>query len=159
MRAVPNINPGGTGRAAVRWRLISGALALAALSIAHMRGAAADDATMGRTYYHTYCASCHGVKADGHGPVAPILAPPPADLRLLSQRYGYPLPVGKIAGFIDGRVTVPAHGDRDMPVWGERFNEIPLEGAAREAEVHSRIAMIIAYLQTIQKQRLGAKSD
>lgn len=56
-----------------------------------------------------------------------------------------------MAGFIDGRAAVPAHGDREMPVWDERSNEIPLEGAACETEIHSRIAMIIAYLQTIQQ--------
>jgi mono/diheme cytochrome c family protein len=136
-------------------RLVAATLGLAAIggllaAGGAATGAATGDVGQGRTYYRRYCASCHGMRADGSGPVAPVLSKAPADLRLLSRRYGYPLPADKIAGFVDGRTVVPAHGDRDMPVWGERFNEIPLEGAPREAEIHSRIAKIIAYLQTIQ---------
>src|SRR5271167_1197559 len=54
--------------------------------------AAADDVARGRVLYLRNCASCHGVKGDGRGPVAPALKAPPSDLRLLSLRYGNPLP-------------------------------------------------------------------
>jgi hypothetical protein len=37
-----------------------------------------------------------------------------------------------------------------MPVWGERFHEINAEGSTREAEIHTRIAKIVAYLNSIQ---------
>jgi mono/diheme cytochrome c family protein len=107
----------------------------------------------GRILYMRYCSACHGPNADGRGPVAKVLETPPADLRDLSKRYGSPLPAAKIASFIDGRAAVAAHGDRDMPVWGERFNDIPDEGQARERAVADRIAKIIAYIESIQQSR------
>ena len=45
----------------------------------------ADETAEGRTYYMRYCASCHGVEADGHGNVAPALAQPPSDLKHLAE--------------------------------------------------------------------------
>ena len=62
-----------------------------------------------------YCA-CHGLTGEGNGPVARSLVTPPANLRLLSDRYGNPLPGDQVARFIDGRADVRAHGPRDMPV-------------------------------------------
>jgi mono/diheme cytochrome c family protein len=103
----------------------------------------------GRTLYLDYCASCHGLNADGQGPVARALSTPPANLRLLSERYGSPLPADQIARFIDGRADVKAHGRRDMPVWGEeawKYNGKGSKGQARDW-----VAKVIAYLQSIQK--------
>jgi mono/diheme cytochrome c family protein len=88
-------------------------------SIATAMAAGTDDVAQGRFLYLQYCASCHGRYADGKGPVVPALSTPPANLRLLSERYGNPLPEDQIARFIDGRADVKAHGPRDMPVWGE----------------------------------------
>lgn len=112
----------------------------------------AGDAARGRALYLRYCASCHGVKGDGRGPVAAALKTSPSDLRLLSHRYGTPLPEDQIAGFIDGRADVVAHGPRDMPVWGERVWQYP-EGKGPPSHVTSRIADLVAYLQSIQERR------
>src|SRR6202050_153540 len=46
----------------------------------------------GREIYTENCASCHGLSGEGDGPVARVLTTPPANLRLLSERYGNPLP-------------------------------------------------------------------
>src|SRR5271167_3669101 len=73
----------------------------------------------GRALYLQHCAACHGVKGNGHGVLEPELSTPPADLRLLSKRYGNPLEEDQIAKFMDGRADIKAHGPRDMPVWGE----------------------------------------
>src|SRR5271167_1330960 len=112
--------------------------------------AAADQVERGRLLYMRNCASCHGVKGDGHGPVAALLKTPPADLRLLSLRYGNPLPEDQIARFIDGRADIAAHGPRDMPVWGEGVWEYP-EGNGPSGQVTSRVADLVAYLQSIQE--------
>ena len=40
-------------------------------------------------------------------------------------------PRGRDCCQIDGRTVVPAHGSREMPVWGERFGE--MGGVARSA--------------------------
>jgi mono/diheme cytochrome c family protein len=109
--------------------------------------AAADDVAQGRALYLQHCASCHGLTADGHGPMASALTTPPANLRHLSERYGNPLPEDQIARYIDGRADVKAHGPRDMPVWGKRFYS---EGQGSERQVQDMIAKLVAYLQSIQ---------
>jgi mono/diheme cytochrome c family protein len=121
--------------------------AICALVLCCLVGIArADDVAKGRAIYLHYCASCHGNSGEGNGPLAPILTTPPANLRLLYQRYGNPLPEDQIAKFIDGRATVKAHGPRDMPVWGERFYA---ETGNRE-QVKKMIDQLVAYLQSIQ---------
>ena len=112
--------------------------------------AVAGDVARGRVLYLRNCASCHGVKGDGEGPVAAQLKTHPADLRLLSSRYGNPLPEDQIARFIDGRADIAAHGPRDMPVWGEEVWKYP-EGEGPNSEVTSRVADLVAYLQSIQE--------
>ncbi|MGH7779120.1 MAG: c-type cytochrome [Candidatus Binataceae bacterium] len=100
---------------------------LGMLLFALASGAGVSDLTLdahiaqGHMIYRQYCASCHGLKDEGDGPMARVLTTPPANLRLLSERYGNPLPRETIARIIDGRVAVKAHGPRDMPVWGKRF--------------------------------------
>jgi mono/diheme cytochrome c family protein len=113
--------------------------------------AAADQVEQGHEIYTRYCAACHGLAADGNGPLAPIMRgpfrTPPANLRRLSERYGNPLPADRIASFIDGREEVKAHGPRDMPVWGKRFY---LEKEGSEEDTSRRLAALVAYLQSIQ---------
>jgi mono/diheme cytochrome c family protein len=108
--------------------------------------AGADDVAQGRKIYLEYCASCHGLTGEGDGPVARSLTTPPANLRLLSDRFGNPLPEDQVARFIDGRAEVKAHGPRDMPVWGLRF----YAETGSERQVKDRIAKLVAYLQSIQ---------
>jgi mono/diheme cytochrome c family protein len=107
----------------------------------------ADQTTEGKAIFTQYCASCHGPTGSGNGPLAAVLSTPPANLRLLSQRFGNPLPQDVLARFIDGRAEVKAHGPRDMPVWGERFYA---ESNGDEAEIKERIAKLVAFLQSIQ---------
>jgi mono/diheme cytochrome c family protein len=108
------------------------------------------EVTEGRVLYGRYCASCHGLAADGRGPVAPALSRPPSDLRRLAERYGTPLPAERIARFIDGREDVAAHGAREMPVWGERFRAPEPEQSGRKPAIDPRIVAIVAYLGSIQ---------
>jgi mono/diheme cytochrome c family protein len=114
------------------------------------------DVTEGRVLYTRYCASCHGLTADGRGPVAPLLSRPPADLRRLAARYGSPLPADRIARFIDGRDDVGAHGARDMPVWGERFRVPEPEQSGRKPGIDPRIRAIVLFLASVQTVPEGA---
>src|SRR5579864_4643865 len=122
------------------------------LMFSTVASAGADDVAQGRQLYLEYCSSCHGLTAEGDGPVAPALTTPPANLRRLSERFGNPLPEDQVARFIDGRVEVKAHGPRDMPVWGARF----FAETHNESAVRERIARLVAYLQSIQT---GARHD
>ena len=122
--------------------------------------AGADEIAEGRTYFMRYCASCHGVEGDGHGFVGPALAHPPSDLRHLGERNEVTLHgdlrerhdvlAERIARFIDGREMLTAHGTREMPVWGERFDDVQAGGAPRERLVRERINTMVAYLFSIQ---------
>jgi mono/diheme cytochrome c family protein len=144
---------------AMTWRVGSILIKMATIAVmiapfASRASAQEQAAVDGHRYYTRYCASCHGAAGDGHGPVAKVLATPPADLRLLAERFGNPLPTARIARFIDGRDAVAAHGDREMPVWGERFYDVAA-GRTREAKIKEIIDDIIAWLGTIQTVRVS----
>jgi mono/diheme cytochrome c family protein len=128
-------------------RLAAGMLLLATAAAA----APLDSAEHGRVTYLRYCASCHGVHGDGRGPVSRALTFRPTDLRELYRRYGEPLDRERLEAVVDGRNEVAAHGERDMPVWGERF-DLPPDDVSREQTITERIAELRAYLETIQQR-------
>jgi mono/diheme cytochrome c family protein len=105
---------------------------------------------VGAELFVTYCASCHGVDARGDGPAASALSTPPADLTRIAARSGGVFPESAIAKKIDGRFNVPAHGSREMPIWGARLgDEIP--GFATGDEVaRGRVASLVEYLKSLQ---------
>jgi mono/diheme cytochrome c family protein len=117
--------------------------------------AGSKDVAQGRIYYLRYCASCHGQDGNGQGPAASSLKQQPADLRMLSEKYGTPLRIKELARFIDGREYVAAHGPREMPVWGERFYDIWTAQGSKAGDMRDRIKKIILYLRTIQIKNPG----
>lgn len=135
--------------------LISLVLA-AAVFLPHSVLAAGNDVRDGKNYFLRYCASCHGLNAAGDGPVAKALLRPPANLRLLGDKYGMPLPAVRLARTIDGRDEISAHGTREMPVWGEKLYEA---GEAKRGElgISEIIGKIIAYLNTVQDRRTAGR--
>jgi mono/diheme cytochrome c family protein len=126
------------------WLLL---LVLLWLAAENPASAASKQVARGRSLYLQYCASCHGVTAEGDGPIARSLIAPPANLRRLDERFGNPLPEDQVARYIDGRAEVKAHGPRDMPVWGSRFY---YKSGADERRAQRWIAQLVAYLQSIQ---------
>ena len=105
----------------------------------------------GQQYFVRYCSACHGMTGRGDGPAAPALRTPPADLTRIAQRRGGRFPAAEMAAVIDGRTVVPAHGSREMPVWGERFGEMGGGGSVGEEVVRGNILVLIEYLQAIQQ--------
>jgi mono/diheme cytochrome c family protein len=122
-------------------------------------GAESKAVARGWALYLDHCAVCHGRSGDGRGPMAKILSTPPDNLRLLSERYGNPLPTDQIATFIDGRAEVRGHGPRDMPVWGSSaWQKEPSQGEA--GQVTEAIADLVAFLQSIQStHRMAAAAS
>lgn len=111
-----------------------------------------DEQQPGYAEYRQYCASCHGLFADGKGPVAPVLKTPPADLTRLGERYGMPLPRNKLLPFIDGRDARRAHGTREMPVWGKvLYGDLSSGGREREMAARGTILVILDYLESVQR--------
>jgi mono/diheme cytochrome c family protein len=107
--------------------------------------------SVGAELFQQYCASCHGVAGTGDGPAAGALRTPPADLTRIAARRGGQFPDAEIARFIDGRFDLPAHGTREMPIWGRQLGE-PI-GAGTEADevARGRILTLVEYLKSIQK--------
>jgi len=60
-------------------------------------------AVSGSNTYRTYCASCHGEKGRGDGPLADNLQFHPADLTRLARRNGGKYPTETIRRIVDGR--------------------------------------------------------
>ena len=99
----------------------------------------------GEELFHTYCASCHGADAKGHGPAAAALKTPPADLTLISKRHGGEFPTAWVVEFIDGERVVAPHGSREMPIWGRLFRAKDGSGKA-----NAEIGALATYLETVQ---------
>jgi cytochrome c553 len=74
--------------------------------------------------FETYCAVCHGKEGTGNGPAAKSLTKAPADLTKLAARNNGTYPEVHVKRYIEGLDEVPAHGTRDMPMWGDLFNSL-----------------------------------
>jgi hypothetical protein len=102
----------------------------------------------GGDLFRFYCTSCHGSDGTGNGPVAVTLKTPPPDLRRIAARNGGAFPSEELQGFVAGNERlVPAHGSREMPVWGPIFQS--LEPHDRLTRI--RIENVVRFLESIQK--------
>jgi mono/diheme cytochrome c family protein len=106
-------------------------------------------AASGKGMFTSYCAVCHGTDGKGGGPAASALNTPPADLTLLSKSNNGKYPALKVSGVIRGTSDLPAHGSREMPVWGPLFSSM---SNANPGEVQQRIANLTAYVESLQKK-------
>jgi len=104
-------------------------------------------AASGKGMFNSYCAACHGTDAKGDGPAAAALKTPPADLTVLSKDNGGKYPALKVSAAIRGDANVPAHGNKEMPVWGRLFSSI---SSGHESEVVQRIANLNRYIESLQ---------
>lgn len=134
---------------------ILGALVL--LAIATGRSAAAEDAEQsllaisGERLYVQHCAVCHSKTGRGDGPFAGILRVAPADLTTIAARNGGTFPDDQIARFVDGRFVPPAHGSRQMPVWGRWLGTPIAERTEPDETARGEILAILEYLKTLQR--------
>jgi len=101
----------------------------------------------GKEMYTAYCAVCHGTDGKGAGPAASALKVPPTDLTVLSKNNGGKYPAMKVTATIRGEATTPAHGSKDMPVWGPLFWNI---SGGHEGEVQQRVANLSKYIESLQ---------
>ena len=103
--------------------------------------------------YEQLCASCHGVSGRGDGPVASLITIGVPDLTRIAYRDGGEFPTEDVRRTIDGRFERPAHGPRDMPVWGWQFyDSSSTDDAAERATVDSMIDRLVEYLRSIQAE-------
>lgn len=128
--------------------------------------AQAAEIDVGKAEFQSSCASCHGADAKGKGPVSDQLKIPPPDLTMLARNNNGVFPTNDVSATLYGSKTVPAHGTREMPIWGERFNPIvglphsvdpaywKLAGPEQSPEVvvRKRVLAVIDYLSRIQQK-------
>ena len=131
--------------------------ALFAALIAASPACAGTALDQGKADFTKLCAPCHGVDAKGHGPQAAQLPKKPADLTLITERYGK-FPEDRVFATIAGLDMPEGHGTREMPIWGDVFvsegvgNSTSLADALRASDDASRrIAGLMHYLETIQE--------
>jgi mono/diheme cytochrome c family protein len=128
----------------MRTHLLGAALGLVLAAATAM---AADDDTGARLYFN-HCAACHGDSGEGDGPVAATLHVMVPNLRTLAQRSDGAFPAEAVRAYIDGRELKAAHGDRQMPIWGDVFRG-PQQGSAQRT-VRRRIDALVAFIATLQ---------
>lgn len=143
-----------------KWLMVAG------LAAGVVGEAQAEEFDIGKSEFQSSCASCHGADGKGKGPVSDQLKIPPSDLTMLAKNNNGVFPTYAAYKIIEGSKTVPAHGTREMPIWGERFNPIvslphnvdpsywKMAGAAQSPEVvvRTRILAVIDYLSRIQQK-------
>jgi mono/diheme cytochrome c family protein len=128
--------------------------------------AQAQDFDIGKSEFQSSCASCHGADAKGNGPVSDQLKIPSPDLTMLAKNNNGVFPTNAVYETIDGLKTIPAHGTREMPIWGERFNPIinlphyvdpsywKMAGPEQNPDivVRTRILSVVDYLSRVQQR-------
>jgi mono/diheme cytochrome c family protein len=101
----------------------------------------------GKVMYMNYCAVCHGKAGKGDGPAAEALKVAPPDLTMLAKKNNGEYPAIKVASTIRGEANLPAHGSKDMPVWGKLFRSM---SQGHEAEVQQRVTNLTDYIKEMQ---------
>ena len=91
----------------------------------------------GNAHYLLFCANCHGVNADGRGPLVELLKVVPSDLTTLRQTSQGATVTERVLSAVDGRHQVAAD-ERKMPVFSDNL------------EIRTVIE-IADYLDSIQK--------
>ena len=133
--------------AARRWRPLT--LAVGGLLAAVVAHADESVEAAGKTRFLENCAVCHGPDATGGGPFGGMLNKKPANLTVLSKNNKGAFPFNLVYDTIDGRGQGPAHGTKEMPIWGATWKKGGDIGA--ETAVRGRVLELIIYLRSIQQ--------
>ena len=104
-------------------------------------------ASSGPEMFKSYCASCHGVDGKGAGPAASALKVSPVNLTQLARNSGGKFPAAKVYAAVKGDANNPAHGSKDMPVWGAVFQTM---SHGDQGQVQLRISNLTKYIESLQ---------
>ncbi len=103
----------------------------------------------GARIFQNHCATCHGADGRGHGPASVAFKESLQDLTLISQRNGGKFSEQHVRDVIEGKQPVlPAHGTREMPIWGPIFHQVEADQDWGEV----RLEEVTKYLESIQKK-------
>jgi len=104
--------------------------------------------TAGQETFRAYCASCHGADGKGSGASAQDIKGRLPDLTLLSRTRGGKFPETLVENVIQGNQFVPAHGTKDMPVWGTVFRNSNADPSLARIKIHN----LALYIESIQQK-------
>uniref|UniRef100_UPI0025ED75C4 c-type cytochrome n=1 Tax=Yoonia sp. TaxID=2212373 RepID=UPI0025ED75C4 len=101
------------------------------------------------------CASCHGANGKGAGFLTRLFRGiDPGDLTQLAANNDGQFPYDRVYHVIDGRDDIAAHGDRKMPVWGDRYMASSMSqfgpDEVNQFRVRSSILELTNFIQSIQ---------
>ena len=103
----------------------------------------------GAKIFQYHCAACHGADGRGHGPAAAALKHTVPDLTLISQRNGGKFSYQRVRDLIEGsQPPPPAHGSREMPIWGPIFHQVEADQDWGEV----RLDAITRQVESIQQK-------
>lgn len=111
--------------------------------------AAKNEMLSGKQLYVSDCALCHGGDAKGGGPFSPQLKTWPPDLTQLAKKNNGVFPAMHLSEVIDGEFEKPAHGSREMPVWGPVFRSM---AHGHDDSAQLRINRLVKYLESLQQK-------
>lgn len=111
---------------------------------------------LGKLEFESKCAVCHGRSGRGQGPYTEFLTKSPSDLTGLARANGGVLPMDRLYQVINGE-GLPAHGPRDMPVWGREyrmeaanhFMDVPYD---EQGYVRAKLLALLEYLNRLQQR-------
>jgi mono/diheme cytochrome c family protein len=137
-------------------RLRLSALAASAVLMSSV-AAQAQDASFGAGIYRDYCAVCHGETGAGDGMVGVLFTKAPADLRLLTRNNNGVFPTEQVIDAIYGRRPIQAHGQTEMPIWGDFFMSQTLESPTIDPKdaamiTQGRVLSVVSYLESLQAE-------
>jgi mono/diheme cytochrome c family protein len=131
----------------MRTALMAGLVACLGVAVVH-----AADEPSGRETYVRYCGACHGPDGKGDGIAGTFMRPKPIDLTQIAKQNKGEFPSARVMATIDGRNTVRAHGDPQMPVWGEILVDQASSPMARQNEARGKVMAITDYIRSIQQK-------
>ena len=107
------------------------------------------DTIDGPSLFQAHCAVCHGKDATGGGPAAAALKKRVPDLTRISQRHKGLFPLDEVQLTISGdMVPSPAHGSREMPIWGPIFSQIEWDQDLGKIRIYN----LARFLENLQKR-------
>ena len=116
-----------------------------------------EELKLGRAIFQQYCAACHGVMAEGDGPLANLFKVKPRALSLLSRENDGEYPLELVYQTLKVTKPDPAHGAPAMPVWGNYFM---VEQALSDPSIDNsealiavgRLLSVVYYIETLQEE-------
>lgn len=104
----------------------------------------------GASIFRNSCAACHGLDGQGNGPVSKALKRELPDLTRLAQRNSGAFPAIHVRTIIMFGTDdiIPAHGSREMPIWGPIFHQIEFDQDLGNV----RLENIVKYIESIQRK-------